>query len=155
MAMINKPMEFARQYLWLSSAAIFFALDQFIKIMLVEGFWLEKNIFGWLAIDLSFNNGMAFSLGSGGGLIISLIGIIIFLYFLLVLYKQWSDDWRSNLGVGLVWAGALSNLVDRLKYNGSVVDYVNVSFYSVFNLADIVIVIGLLMIAVVYWKNNR
>ena len=45
----------------------------------------------------------------------------------------------------LIFSGAISNIIDRLRF-GCVVDYIDLKFFPVFNLADIYITIGVLLI---------
>jgi len=51
---------------------------------------------------------------------------------------------RSGCGVWLVLAGALSNFADRVIYGG-VVDYIAVAWGGVFNLADVLIIFGIIL----------
>lgn len=56
------------------------------------------------------------------------------------------------IGWSLVVGGGLGNLIDRVRYDGRVVDFVRVGFgewrTGIFNLADTVIVLGLLLLFV-------
>ncbi|HVZ81518.1 MAG TPA: signal peptidase II [bacterium] len=58
------------------------------------------------------------------------------------------DRWATRVALGLVWGGALGNLVDRVLY-GKVVDFIDMRFEDyqwfpyIFNLADACITIGL------------
>jgi len=47
----------------------------------------------------------------------------------------------------LIFSGALSNLIDRLHY-GCIVDFIDLKFWPVFNLADAFITIGGIMIII-------
>ena len=51
---------------------------------------------------------------------------------------------KIDLSLILILAGALSNIIDRFVYKG-VVDYLNISFWTNFNLADVFIVAGVLI----------
>jgi lipoprotein signal peptidase len=63
---------------------------------------------------------------------------------LLFAYAVWfrRATWVAVLGVGLQAGGALSNLMDRF-WVGSVSDYVNVSPTFTFNLADVLLLVGM------------
>jgi signal peptidase II len=58
----------------------------------------------------------------------------------------------ATAGIGLIFAGGASNLIDRLLHHGSVVDFVMVNLPGlrggVFNLADLMIAAGFLLFAV-------
>lgn len=57
--------------------------------------------------------------------------------------------WSSFLGLALIWAGGVSNLIDRFLRHGLVTDFVVVRagwlHTGVFNLADLAIVVGTLL----------
>lgn len=49
-------------------------------------------------------------------------------------------------GTGLILGGALGNLADRLRW-GTVVDYLDFHYWPVFNLADVALTVGSLLLA--------
>jgi signal peptidase II len=55
------------------------------------------------------------------------------------------------LGVALTVGGGLGNLIDRLRFDGAVIDYIRIGIgrlrTGVFNLADVALIIGLVLIA--------
>jgi len=55
--------------------------------------------------------------------------------------------WPEHLGFALVIAGALGNAIDR-AVRGHVVDFVHVRFWPVFNVADVLVVLGVLVLLV-------
>lgn len=138
---------------WLLVSLLVFGCDRVIKTMLVKGVWESVKINDWLGIVPAYNDGLAFGWGSGWGLLISLLGLIIFLYFIIRYHSLWMPVVLTNVAVGLVLGGALSNVYDRLIYDGQVVDYISVNFYSNFNLADAAIVIGLVILVWRLWKE--
>ncbi len=73
-------------------------------------------------------------------LIISLT--IIFTFFWLLKMKK-----RGNLGMAFIIAGTLGNLWDRI-FKGGVIDFVDVKFWPIFNLADILIVTGTVLVCI-------
>jgi len=89
------------------------------------------------------NSGSAFGLFSGASMFIFVANLII-----LGLVVIWATRSREDpLALGLVLAGGLGNLVDRLVRPpgfgmGKVVDFVYLSFWPTFNLADAAIVVG-------------
>jgi signal peptidase II len=66
--------------------------------------------------------------------------------------------WLSFLGLALVWAGGMSNLIDRFVRHGLVTDFILLRagpFHTgIFNLADVSIVIGLLILAGSFHKYS-
>jgi signal peptidase II len=85
--------------------------------------------------------------------------IQLFITCLLILYF-----YRNNLGERVRYSllaiilGSISNLIDRFMYNG-VVDYIDLWIFPKFNLADIMIVVGVLLLIILelneYFKNFK
>ncbi|MFA5777641.1 MAG: signal peptidase II [Parcubacteria group bacterium] len=57
----------------------------------------------------------------------------------------------SNFSLVFILSGAISNIIDRIRY-GCVIDFINLNFWPVFNLADIFIVLGIIFL-LVKWKK--
>ncbi|MDI6744320.1 MAG: signal peptidase II [Thermodesulfovibrionales bacterium] len=101
------------------------------------------------------NKGAAFgmfkSFGNEGFIIISLLAIIVIGY----MFVRWRED---KLGLSLILAGAIGNLIDRLFY-GSVRDFVDVFagrfHWPAFNIADSALTIGIGIIFIsLFTKKN-
>lgn len=92
----------------------------------------------------TINTGISFNLFASAGITIALI-------IAYVLFFEWScSRWQEKypIAMGLVLGGGLSNLVDRVVYGG-VRDFLPVPFIGVVNnLADWMIVVGLLLILI-------
>jgi signal peptidase II len=95
------------------------------------------------------NTGMAFGLFSGYNSL--LIVITAFMIFILMQIATKYKEYRYALAV--VVGGALGNLVDRILYSG-VRDFINLSFWPAFNLADVAVVVGVIWIGVLIWKQK-
>lgn len=128
---------------WLVGAAIFllFIIDRLIKLFLLRNFDVLP---GLSLFDFAINNNLAFNIFLPQGLI---IGLVLFVIILLALqfiqFIKLSRYWLA-LTVLAVIVGALSNFIDRLLYGG-VIDYIKiVSWWPVFNLADVLISVGLI-----------
>jgi signal peptidase II len=103
-----------------------------------------------LRLNLVFNTGAAFSQGEGLGPIIGLLAGAVALALL------WSGRTVPTplgaVAVGLVLGGAAGNLVDRAFragdgiLGGAVVDFIDPQWYPVFNVADIAVVCGALLL---------
>lgn len=127
-----------------ATAGVVVALDQILKQWVVSEIARgeDRNVF--FGVDLTYvrNKGVAFgALGDGGALIVVLTAsalAMLLLYFALNANRP--GLW---LPVGAVLGGALGNLADRAR-DGSVIDYVDLSFWPAFNLADFAIVVGIL-----------
>ncbi|MFH0923858.1 MAG: signal peptidase II [Candidatus Falkowbacteria bacterium] len=138
-------------------AAVFFiALDRFFKFLAVGGFFGEpKAIIGdFLKLNFVRNYNIAFSLPlAGWWLNIAIILIVLALIYNLLYYAERNDQAKSYL-LFLIVLGAASNLFDRLKY-GFVIDYFDLKYFTVFNLADIIIVSSVIFLAWLMFRNKK
>jgi len=129
---------------------ILVALDQFLKrhILATYPTGTVRPILGnWMRVSVARNPGGAFGLFPGHrGLLITVSGIVVVaLLVFLATVKRLSAPYRY--GIPLLLAGAAGNLIDRV-FLGYVVDYVEVRGFSVFNLADACVVVGVFLVAV-------
>lgn len=107
---------------------------------------------------LTHNTGVAFGMFPEGGdffMLFPPIVAVVILYY----YRQLPPGvWLVRLALGLQLAGALGNFIDRVR-QGYVVDFLHVTHWPVFNVADscIVVGVGLLLLAMLYddWRSSR
>lgn len=99
-----------------------------------------------LEFDLHYNTGFSFGTGTGMGRWIAILVVVLCL--VLVHQIRVSETaLRANLAA-VVLGGALGNLADRLlraedgPLSGAVIDFIDVTWYAVFNVADIFVVCG-------------
>ena len=142
---------------WLGLSALLVALDLWSKHWAMSR--LEYGvpvpvIEGWAWWTLVHNHGAAFSfLSTAGGWqrwFFSGLAVVISTVLVAWLARTPRGDWRTALPFALVVAGALGNLVDRLRF-GYVVDFVDVLYWPgrhwpAFNLADSCIVVGAVLL---------
>ena len=104
-----------------------------------------------LRLSLTYNTGTAFSLGLGLGPFIGVAAVLI-----VVALARLGRTVVSPLGVvalGLVMGGAVGNLADRVFrardgfLDGAVIDFIDLQWWPVFNVADMAIVIGGVLLA--------
>lgn len=61
--------------------------------------------------------------------------------------------------VALIFSGGVSNLFDRLAYDGSVVDFINIGIgpvrTGIFNVADVAITVGVLILFSTAFRRNK
>jgi signal peptidase II len=133
--------------------ALVLAADQVAKAAvesnLVPGEYVE--VLGPLELTLSHNRGVAFGLAGGAGLglvavTLAALGLIVYLFA--------RDPARRGmwLATGLVAGGALGNLADRV-FAGEVTDYIAVGSWPPFNLADVAIICGVALLALIYVRD--
>ena len=98
-----------------------------------------------LRVELNHNPGISFSQLSGAGeLIVALVAAVC----AGVAVALWFAPPRYRPALGLVLGGALGNLADRLAWNGSVIDFIGVYTWPTFNVADMAIVAGTVLLVV-------
>jgi signal peptidase II len=126
---------------------LFFILDRVLK-WLFANLWPDNSyglVGDWLKLEFIPNQGMAFSIPAAYWLIVCL-SILVILSVIAYSAVSWNKNGLlAKSGLALVVIGAVSNLLDRLQL-GSVVDYIYLKGFSVFNLADAFIVIGLVVL---------
>ena len=102
-----------------------------------------------LRFNLVFNSGMAFSQGQGLGRLIGLLAIGVAVWLWLSLKKASTN--LSLVGTAMLIGGALGNVVDRLFRGekwlaGSVIDFIDLQWFPVFNIADSAVTLGAAML---------
>jgi signal peptidase II len=130
-----------------------FAADQAAKASieahLVPGEYV--GVLGPLELTLSHNRGVAFGLAGGAGPKLVLVTAVALgvIGYLFARSPQRQGMW---IAVGLVAGGALGNLADRIRA-GSVTDFVAVGSWPPFNLADVSITLGVLLLVFLYLRD--
>jgi signal peptidase II len=102
--------------------------------------------------DLAFNSGFSFSTGSGQG---NLVGLLVIALCVFIAFQIWSEERpvRSFLYAAIL-GGALGNLLDRIFrgddgfLSGEVIDFIDVTWYAVFNIADAFVVVGCVLFVI-------
>lgn len=136
------------------TAVTVLVIDQLTKWWAVEELSDRTIDLVWtLRLNLVENRGAAFSFGGGGGWgpLISLLAIVV-VAFLLFQARSMASRWGA-VALGLVLGGALGNLTDRALrgdgfLHGAVIDFIDAQWWPVFNVADIGVVVGGLLLVV-------
>ena len=128
------------------------ALDQFTKLWIVEHPKLPIVIIpDYVQIIFFRNTGVAFSIPLPEFIIIPLVLLMIVIGGW---YLHRELDLRKKLAVAalaLIVAGALGNVIDRLRL-GYVVDFISLWKFPVFNVADIAITGGIAIL--IFWYSR-
>lgn len=131
-----------------------------VSTMVTAG--VPRPVFGdWVRFALVYNPGAAFGLHLGPysrWLFMTLT--VIALVVLWRLYRQAADDdVKKILAVSLVAAGAVGNVIDRIRSELGVVDFIDVGIgahrWPTFNVADIAVSCGAILLAFVLWQEER
>ena len=127
-----------------------------IFLNLHENFTVIKNFF---YITVAHNTGGAWSIFSNHSylfIVASVIAILLLIKFMF----GFKNNFRNNLAFGFLFGGIFSNLADRV-FLGYVRDFLDFKIfgydYPIFNIADVAIVIGviLLIVAVIKGEDRR
>ena len=128
----------------------------------LDKFQPKETFFPLIDLLLIYNSGIAFGIFDGKGAYVSYF--LLVLTFLISIYLIWliynEENFKKKIGLSFVTGGAFGNIFDRLV-DGKVTDFLhleimNFSFF-VFNLADLFITIGAILIIyfeLIYKQNN-
>ena len=115
------------------------------------------NLFGSVRFALIRNKAGAF--GLGGAFVPFLAVAALVLVLAMVVRGTATEKLPTAVALGLVLGGAFGNVVDRIFRSpgflqGAVVDFVDVGFWPVFNLADSAITCGCLLLLFASWARE-
>lgn len=139
-----------------------FLLDQLIKYFVCK-YLTNVTIFpGFLSLVYAENTGVAFSMFSGGRVLIILISFILLMFLGYLLHKEYLSKNKKEITIdftyGLLFGGILGNLFDRI-IRGVVIDYVSLNLFGynfpIFNLADLMITIGVILMVIQTIKGEE
>lgn len=124
--------------------------------------YVPHEVFGdWVQLTLAYNPGASFGIGVGPYSRVVFIALALAALMILgQLYRASSSSDRPRaVALALVCAGALGNMLDRLRSPRGVVDFIDVGirdarFYT-FNVADVAITIGAVLLAWILWQEDR
>jgi signal peptidase II len=148
---------YKKKMAWFLFLAVFFLfLDRFLKILALNNFFnsdfqLFGNIFKF---SLQKNYNIAFSLPFHGLILNFIIELIILLLICIFLFLYKRKDFNSAGILILLIFGAGSNLYDRIRYD-YVIDYFDLKYFTVFNVADILIVSSVFLLGLIFLIENK
>ncbi len=106
------------------------------------------HLWGPFGLALQFNSGLAFSFFTGRATLVTvLLGVGVAILIVLVGRVHTT---AQAIGGGLVLGGGLGNLSERVvsAHHGLVADYITLSHWPTFNVADACITVGVVVLAV-------
>lgn len=129
---------------------VVFIVDQVVKYGFANLGWDADGTY--MSLKLAYNYGVAFSMFSFLEHYLKFIQLGIVLIATVYLYKNKKVFEEYYLAIALLYAGGLSNILDRFTYGG-VVDYFYWHYlfeFAIFNFADVMIDLG---IAIIIFKQ--
>ena len=136
-------------------AAVVLVADRVTTSLVEDHLHRVVHVWGPFGLALQFNSGLAFSLFSGRATLVTvLLGAGVVVLAILV--------WRVRtvgqaVGAGLVLGGGVGNLSERVAsgHHGLVADYITLSHWPTFNVADACITVGAVFLAAVLLFDQR
>jgi signal peptidase II len=108
-----------------------------------------------LFLTVTRNRGAAFGLFQNFTAGFVLISIVVMAGILLYYWRLPPSDWSARLGLSLVFGGAVANAYDR-GIKGSVIDFIQVPHWPIFNVADSAITVGVAVLLLgTLWRSGR
>jgi len=146
------------------TAFVIIGLDQLTKYWAQE-YLLPRKLSGEGSIELlggflkftyAENTGAAFSMGTGITWVFTVIAMAVVVVIFRYARKLASLPWA--LALGAILGGSLGNLIDRMfrapgPFQGFVVDFIQLPYWAIFNIADMAIVISGIGIAILLLRG--
>ena len=152
--MINK----LQTKIYFLSLSIFIVLiDQFTKYLMFNNhkIYINKDLL-LFKLDFVKNYGAAFNILSGSRIFLSFISIFFSILLIYLISRKNTLDLINLYSYSFILGGTIGNGIDRIL-KGFVVDFINLNIinFPVFNIADISINIGFILLLYNIFKNNR
>jgi len=125
-----------------------------------------------LNMELMLNEGAVFGMGKGQRWLFIIVSVIATAVILTLLWRSPAKAYGYQIALALILSGALGNLYDRVRF-GAVRDMLHLlpdmrlpfglnwpgggdGLYPwIFNIADVALVVGVLMVLVISWRNDK
>jgi len=139
------------------TASFVFILDRLTKYLVLLADYQRIELLPFLALVKVWNRGVAFGLFSSADSANFIFTMATALALGFIFYMSKKAEGFERVGFGLIWGGALGNLVDRIVFGG-VLDFIDLHAGSLhwpaFNVADLGITIGVAVLAFTYFKKK-
>ena len=135
---------------------ILFIIDLISKLLIDNLLSFGENIYiikNFLVIKKVYNTGASFSILLGKSYLFIICGIICIYY----LYKSLNSINNNKLIIisySLLFSGIIGNMVDRILYK-HVIDFISILSFPIFNIADIFICSGSMLLLIYYMKEGN
>ena len=134
---------------------ILIIVDQISKLLVCN--LVKDSILGNenFKIEITNNTGMALGFNSGNikNIFITILVLLLIIKFIISQLER--IDKKTAVSIGLILGGGISNLIDRFL-RGGVLDFIKIYKFPIFNLADVFIVCGwiLLIVFLIYFSRK-
>ncbi|MBA4420167.1 MAG: signal peptidase II [Anaerolinea sp.] len=100
------------------------------------------------------NTGAAFGMFQGFGMVFTVLSLVVACFMVYYFPRVPKEEWPLRVAMGMQLGGAVGNLIDRLTI-GEVTDFISVGTFAVFNIADASITVGVAVLLIGMWYNER
>lgn len=141
-------------YLLASTIAI---IDQLLKYFVAKLLFAGQSLpllNGILKLTYVRNTGAAFSLFVGFSPYLAVVSLIVILIVIYFHHKIPANNQWMQTGLAFILGGSLGNLLDRI-FRGYVIDYLDFRIWPVFNFADVMINVGVILVALKLLLGGR
>ncbi len=141
---------------WLA-AIVVFGLDQYTKHLVVAGFAsgesriVVPHLLYWTYVQ---NHAGAFGLFGSNPWILVGMALAVLAVFWFAFREQAAQSGLVRIAFGAIAGGAIGNIVDRFHY-GYVVDFIDLHWWPVFNVADSCITVGVVLLLLSSLQRDR
>jgi signal peptidase II len=154
----------AGKYVFLFGVAgLLLALDQWTKSLVrthltLYETWLPDSL-AWLSpyarIVHWYNTGAAFGMFQSASTVFMVLAVIVICAIIYYFPRVENNDWTLRIAMSMQLAGAAGNLIDRLRFDGKVTDFISVGTFPVFNVADASISVGTAILLLGVYLQER
>jgi len=132
-------------------------IDQLVKYLVDKYMVYGQSVplfNGFLQLTYVRNTGAAFSLFVGFSPYLIAVGVLAAIVVVFFHYRLPPKDFYLQMSLAFILGGSLGNLIDRVA-RSFVVDYIDILIWPVFNIADIMINLGVILIAIKLFEKKK
>lgn len=112
------------------------------------------HVVGFVWLRLQFNSGISFSINQSGPLFTTVATVVVALAVIVIGLR--AQPGLPGAGFGLLLGGGLANVIDRLAaHPHQVTDFIALGSFPVFNLADVAITAGFVVLVACAFRGER
>ena len=142
-----------KKYIPIIGIILFIIIDQILKVLCARDLMLIEGVLKFSNVK---NTGGAFGIFNTNIIMMIILNIFLILFMIrFIISKRKYMNKKVYIGLLFLIAGGISNLIDRV-FRGFVVDYIDftqIIDFPVFNLADIVLVVGWILLIIGILKD--